>query len=227
MRGSHFTSRLIVGGFLILLGLGFLLDQFSPFSFGWFIGTWWPMIIVLFGALMLLRQPHHIVFGVVVVLVGVMLQVSELGILPFNVWSLWPLFIVAIGVSVLIRPQRYWEEKYVRNTVSEGENSINESISFASMTKKFKTGKFEGGHVSSSFGEFKLDLRDSKISDGAKLDAECVFGSLEIWLPTGTKIVNRVDAFAGTFDDHTAGAAEGSPTLYITGDVVFGNIKVM
>lgn len=227
MRGQNFTARLIFGGLLILLGLGFLLDQISPFSFGWVLGTWWPLFVILFGVLMLARRPYHLTFGLLVILIGVMLEVSQLNLLPFNIWNLWPLFIVAIGISVLVRPQKYWEQKYIKNTSSVGEDAISESQSFSSVTKRVKTDKFTGGHISSVFGEYKLDLRESKIVDGSTLDVEAVFGSVEVWVPTNTKVINRIDTFAGNFDDHTATSSSDAVTLYVTGDVVFGNVKVL
>lgn len=46
---------------LITLGSLFLLDNlgFSTFDVGHLIGTWWPLLLILAGANLLLRRPRE------------------------------------------------------------------------------------------------------------------------------------------------------------------------
>ena len=50
------TGRNVLGLLLILLSLGFLLDQVDVLNLGDVLGTWWPLILVAVGISLLVRS---------------------------------------------------------------------------------------------------------------------------------------------------------------------------
>jgi phage shock protein C len=97
----------IVGGIvLVIIGVAVLAGQFIP-NVG--ILSFWPLLIIV-PALFGVFRAHDVV-GVLdsltTVFVGCLLLANMLGYLPWSIWlsilSLWPLLIIAIGVSIVGR----------------------------------------------------------------------------------------------------------------------------
>lgn len=117
--GPHSFGAIIliaVGALLFLDNLGVL-----PFAN---IGAYWPMALAAWGAVMLTRPRSHcnMVWPWTFIAIGVLLTLGNLGILRVSIGSLWPLFLIAAGVSMLFRrtwsfrnwngdPQ-YWELRH-------------------------------------------------------------------------------------------------------------------
>src|SRR5579859_3655234 len=93
-RGAVVTALVIIGvGVVLLLNqLGMLPPRF--------LFTFWPMILVVVGlAQMLGRQGSERMLGAGLLLAGVLVQLSKLGILRLH--DLWPLFIIFAGAALL------------------------------------------------------------------------------------------------------------------------------
>jgi len=61
-------TRYLSGLLLLLLGVGFLLDQF----YGWhLVGTYWPALLILVGLNTLIRHPRHPWWPLVLMVLGV------------------------------------------------------------------------------------------------------------------------------------------------------------
>ena len=98
-RGSFVAVFLIVAGALMFLdNLGFIPN----------IRPYWPMAIALHGLWQLLRpnRPCPVVIALFEVAAGVLLTLGNLGHLHFGIGSLWPLLLIAIGLSMLFGRKR-------------------------------------------------------------------------------------------------------------------------
>ncbi len=90
------------GILLVVLGALFLADQFHVLSFGQLFARWWPALLILSGLLNLLERPAKVFVPVLMIVVGVAIQLSKLGYLELSqVWRLWPIVLIAMGVSIL------------------------------------------------------------------------------------------------------------------------------
>jgi hypothetical protein len=90
------------GILLVVLGALFLADQFHVLSFGNLFARWWPALLVLAGILNLVERPAKVFAPVVMIVVGVAVLLSKLGYLELSqVWKLWPIVLIAMGVSIL------------------------------------------------------------------------------------------------------------------------------
>ncbi|MGK5079069.1 LiaI-LiaF-like domain-containing protein [Janthinobacterium sp. HLX7-2] len=98
----HSASQIVLGVLVIGLGLLFLLDNLG------FINVrhtfrFWPTLLVIFG-LLKISQSHtrsSYIVGGVMVLLGVSWTLKAMGFFYFNWSMLWPLVIIAVGVSVV------------------------------------------------------------------------------------------------------------------------------
>jgi hypothetical protein len=96
-------SRIPFSGILlVVLGALFLADQFHVLSFGTLFARWWPALLILAGVLNLVERPAKVFAPVVMIIVGVAVQLSKLGYLELSqVWKLWPLVLITMGVSIM------------------------------------------------------------------------------------------------------------------------------
>lgn len=105
-RGSLFFPLL-----LIALGLLFLLNNFGVLTGNiWdFVATFWPLLLIVWGLDAGLRR-NGIVGPALLIGVGVVFQLSNLGYLALDVWiaiiRLWPVLLVAIGLDIVIGHRR-------------------------------------------------------------------------------------------------------------------------
>lgn len=102
------------GLILIAVGLIFLAGQVVPGLMWWNL---WPLIIVLVGVIQMFTPSHRdewgperLLDGLGTVIIGVVFLGNTLGIVSWGVWwmflTLWPVLIIALGVSILGRGLR-------------------------------------------------------------------------------------------------------------------------
>jgi hypothetical protein len=90
------------GILLVLLGALFLADQFGVLSFGQVFSRWWPALLIGAGVLRLIERPAGVTGPILMILVGIAVLLGKLGYLELRqVWRLWPLVLIAMGVSIL------------------------------------------------------------------------------------------------------------------------------
>jgi predicted membrane protein len=220
------TNRLFVGLLLIFLGFGFFLDQlgiFHTFGFVSFMGTFWPLILVMLGIVLIIRQNYNA--GLVFAALGVLFQVSEL--FGWKMWAIfWPLIIVGVGILILLR-RTSDIGGFTASRVSS-EDTVHISALFAGIDKKVSSQQFTGGNINCMFGGVKLDLRSAKIAQkGAVLTISSAFGGVEIIVPKGARIESNGTPILGGWENKfTQEEAKDAPLLKITGSIAFGGVEV-
>src|SRR5690349_17224027 len=99
-------GHLWFGGFLILIGVLFLLDNLGLADTHQIIAYGWPLLLVAMGGSRLLNAVtvEARVAGGIWIAVGLLFLMSNLGYLPFNVWRLiWPTLLIAFGILMVLR----------------------------------------------------------------------------------------------------------------------------
>jgi predicted membrane protein len=103
-NGGSVTPGLVLGLAIIAIGVLFLLDNFGfPVGMLW---SYWPVILVAVGLAKLVDARDHSgrSAGAILMIVGLIFLADKIH-LPFlngiNLWSLWPLAIIAVGAVML------------------------------------------------------------------------------------------------------------------------------
>ena len=113
------------------------------------------------------------------------------------------------------------------NPGASGERSIDEVAVFSPLNKSFTTANFKGGKIVMVFSGGEIDLTQVKTdSNEVDLEVSSVFSSIEITIPKDWKVKSAANVFLGNIDTHQAPDGDGSVTLTIRGDAVFGEIKL-
>jgi hypothetical protein len=98
-------------GGLLILGLGVLLlaDQAGYVSASHVFRIFWPVVFMAFGLedLLLGFNPTKRVWGALIFVGGALFLLSNLGYLHIRFALLWPLILIAVGVSILISKAGY------------------------------------------------------------------------------------------------------------------------
>lgn len=250
------SSNLLTGVFVIALGVVLLLDHMGIFAGRQFL-HFWPVIFLLIGFAKLFQssQISGRVWGGILILMGVALQLNELGYLSVSFSQIWPVFIIIAGVMLIVREMegkgsfrlvhkiKAGTEDATRNFYgirwpSSGDSSMDSVSIFGSTKRRITTRDFRGGKLIAMFGGFNIDLREADMEGNeAVIEANAVMGGGEIRVPYSWSVtVQGVGIFGGYVDETQAlpvqpgqaPAANPAPTrhLIVKGVAIFGGIVV-
>ena len=225
------NSRYIFGIVLITLGLIFFACQFFDCSAGDIIGTFWPLIIVGVGFNHILKNQHSLFNGIVILIIGLLLQANQLDMLPWGFWgTLWPLVLILAGAYMIFnRDHKKNKHHFDPENVHRATDFVNTNSVFSGNKERVVTDNFKGGSVSAYFGGTELDLRDAGIDPaGAYLEANAAFGGIEIYIPFNCRVRVIGTPFLGGIENktHPADLPDNAPILTIKAFVAFGGIEI-
>jgi len=222
---SRNASRLFAGLVVIALGAIALLDNFDIVRIG---NVWrlWPLILIAVGLAKVLRprgSPGRFA-GVLFFAAGMWLLMENLGVWPYSLGDLWPLFVVAIGVFLV------WGGLGHR-AAAPGPDVGSRISSFSILggsEHKNKSEDFQRGDATAILGGCKIDLRQTSIKSGeAVLDVFVLWGGAEIFVPREWSVVIKGAPILGGFEDKTdSSRAEGGPRLVIRGAAIMGGVEI-
>ena len=108
-RGWKADSRLIPGLVIALLGVLLTLHNLDMFEIER-LRRFWPVLLIAFGLHRILEKPaKRRGFGIVLLVIGIVLQLRNLGWMPLNIEHLeqyWPLILVVAGVHMIWRSRQ-------------------------------------------------------------------------------------------------------------------------
>ena len=103
-RGRGLGAVVLVAGIWLQLSKLDLLS-FHPAD----LKLYWPLILVAIGLYQLTGPRRHgwgAPFGLVVLLAGIWFQLANLGIVQADVWRLWPLLLIVLGIAMVYKVMR-------------------------------------------------------------------------------------------------------------------------
>lgn len=216
--------RILTGLIVISIGIGALFNALGIFPFWESFTTWWPLLIVLGGVFIWLGDwRRNYLWGLVLIIIGGLLQLKELDYIEFNIFSLIvPIIIIAAGLSILLHSKN-------RTAIKSGSSDVDDiSVIFSGSESKNVSKDYQGGRVTAIFGGAVLDLRDAKLTKNASLDVFILCGGLELKVPRDWKVVSKAAPIAGGVENKSEGSNEAhkGPVLTLTGTVTLGGVEI-
>ena len=210
---------------IIILGGIFLLNSLDIMHLGHFIGDWWPLILVIVGFVKLQNDDRR--NGAVLFVIGLVLLSATLDFINWGIiFRFWPLIILYIGISMLMRSKGHQGWSLSKVSASD-EDNINASAIFGSVEKVVNSKSFTGGNVMALFGGVDLDLRKAQALDaGCVLNVTALFGGVEIMVPETWNVIISGTPIFGGIEDHTGPVAENSVNVTIQATVAFGGLEI-
>ncbi len=99
-----------LGAVVLATGIGLQLSNLDLLSFHLAdLKLYWPLILVGIGLYQLTGPRRHgwgASFGVVAILAGIWFQLANFGIVRSDVWHLWPLLLIVLGIGMVYKAMR-------------------------------------------------------------------------------------------------------------------------
>lgn len=221
------TSKIIGGIALVAFGIVWALELLDVISIS--LEGWWALFIIVpcFINIFNDRRKAGAIIGCGI---GILLLLAARSIIPWNdIWK-YMLCLVAVvwGLTLMFFSNKKSSDR--RHNSEQAAPVVlddNIEVNFGKQEYSYDGQPFEGADVHVSFGFVGLDLRDADIRDGAVINVDCSFGGIQIRLPKGVCINNRIDTtLAGVDCDCCTQPTDGAKTLYLKGHCNFGGIEI-
>ncbi|MCL2884986.1 MAG: hypothetical protein FWF49_05840 [Oscillospiraceae bacterium] len=138
-----------------------------------------------------------------------------------HAWRHWQGQVAADGGD----PRAHLEANATVEDVS-GEN-INCSASFTASSKYLHSDGLRHTNLRCSFGSLKVYFDNVTLHpDGAAAQVDCSFGQIELYIPRGWQVDNRLTSSFGAAKERTHAAPQPGPTLTLIGGVSFGAVDI-
>lgn len=216
-------KRTWIGVFIIVIGLGFLLDQANIIPFSVMLADWWPLVFILIGVVQLIFHTQTAIFtGPIFIIVGALLllhQFTDYHIVAY----IWPLVIIYIGFIFI-----FFQAKHDKHV---DENNLLQSLSlFSGSEIKSRSNPLQGGSIIAVFGGSEIDLREAVITDDQiTIEITSVFGGVSLKVPEDIRVqISGVPIFGGWEDKtrHRDSENDNYPVLHLKCITVFGGVEI-
>jgi hypothetical protein len=218
--------RLVLGAGIAIAGILFTLDNVGLVDADDWL-RYWPALVVVFGLGLLVSGTARSerIGGIVWTLAGGWLLADRIVYLPFSLFDLWPLGLVAVGALLVmraVRPRR-------RSAATEDDSSLHAFALMSGVQRTNGSLQFQGGSLTAIMGGVEVDLRGALLAGGtATLDCFALWGGIELKVPPGWIVEGRVWPLMGGFADKTTPPApeDAAGTLIVTGWAIMGGVDV-
>jgi len=216
------SSRMVWGGLLIVLGL--VLLGGNVFDFNALVTIWKlsPLVLIGFGGWIFVKHPQSRVVASLVSLFGLLLFLGNLGIINANIFNLWPLILIAIGVNVLFKGDN-------ATSLADDTEALTDTTLFASSKKVINSDKFKSAKLTVLFGSSELDLRGANLKGDVVVESVVLFGEVKIKLPDNVAVINQTTNILAEVKNQRSSREKSSVNkvnVVVKGFAAFGEVEI-
>lgn len=194
-----------------------------------FFDGWWTLFIIVPCFIGLFKNKDK-TGNLVGLLIGAVLLLACQDVLRFEmVWKLlFPAILIIIGISFIFRDAIGGKINNEIKELNKNRKDTNEYCStFSGQNLKFDDEKFTGADLTAVFGGVKCDLRKAIIEEDQVINANSIFGGIELFLPENVKVkVKSTPIFGGVSDKASHSKEDGAHTIYINATCIFGGVDI-
>jgi hypothetical protein len=211
--------QVFLGVLIVAFGVIALLTQLDviELSLGELLADWWPLIVIGVGLAALITVPRAWVGPAVVIAVGVFFLLRTLDVIDVNIWELWPVAVILVGLSLLTSFGRRTSE----------EDTINSTVIWWGSERKTRSRQFKGGSLTAIMGGIEVDLREADIVDKAEIAIFALWGGVEVKVPPTWRVHVSGLPLLGGWDDKTSPPIQdGAPELIVHVTAIMGGAEI-
>lgn len=222
-------GNVLWGIVLIMVGVIFGLNAVGLTDINIFFSGWWTLFIIVPSFIELFRSTNKM-WSIIWLVIGIVLLLCAQNILSFSLIGklIFPFILVMIGLSIIFKDtvNKKVTEK-IRNLNSNKGEFDEFCATFGSQQSDFSGQEFKGANLDAVFGSVELDISKAIIKNDQVINANAIFGGIEIKVPTGVNIkVKSTPIFGGVSNKAKTDYNESSPTIYINGVAMFGGVEI-
>lgn len=242
------TGGFVFGIVIVVAGILMLLDNFGILR----AHTLWdyaPLILVAIGLARIIEggPTAGMLFGGILTTGGTLWFLHNIDVLRIDPRFVWPVALIGVGIVFLVRAveQQWWPvaqpppdtdatgaaEDGTSTPPAQGSRAqVNIATVFGGVKRFVDSPDFRTADLFACFGGIDIDFRAARIpQQQAVIDANAVFGGIDIKVPRTWFVEVRGTGFFGGYEDktlHPDESAGPAPRLIITGVALFGGISV-
>lgn len=221
--GRLFSGQGLIGGLIVLVGVLLLAETTGLYDTRVLL-QFVPSLFVLAGIYAIVASRLRNLAGpiVLIIIAGAVQLVTLEIIAASDVLSLWPILIIAAGLSMLLGHYRS-----ATRPVSAAE--INAFALLGGNEPRATGPTFTGGSLTAILGGIELDLREATVEEGpARIDATALFGGIDIAVPADWNVQVEIMPILGGVEDSrpVSRTDHDDVDLLVTGFVAFGGVEI-
>jgi len=228
-RRFSLSGQAIMGGAAVLIGVLLLLDNLDVLDARLYL-RFWPLILIAIGALRIANSGYRggRFVGLVLVLIGGVLLIRELGFTYIGFQELWPLILVVLGISMLMGGSVRGKMRGVPGASQDGHSFVNAFAVLGGVQQSNNSQDFRGGESSAIMGGCEIDLRQAAIAgDEAVISTFAMWGGIKIKVPVAWNVTVQGVPFLGGFDDKSVKPSDpAAKRLVVRGTAIMGGVEV-
>ncbi len=222
-------GNILWGLVFIAIGLIFGLNAMGVTNINIFFRGWWTLFIIVPSIIEFIKGEGR-VWSFIWLVVGIVLLLCAQGFLSFNLIGklIFPFILVMIGISILFRDSIHKKVNGKIKELNSNKDNLQEyCATFGSQNADFAGQDFNGANLDAVFGSVELRLEKANITKDAIINANAIFGGIEITVPTNVNIkVKSTPIFGGTSNKAKNQYNESLPTIYINSNAIFGGVEI-
>jgi predicted membrane protein len=234
-----FSTRLVVGVLIMLLGGTLLADNLGWIEARHVLRSLWPLVMVAVGVMMVRRPQHRRSRegGWVLITVGIWIFLSKIGWVHVSLGQLLlPAIFLFVGGVLVFRSLRDPTDAVPKSSL--GATADGASADHAEFVRSFAmlsgvelrpvSRPFRGADLSAVMGGIKLDLSSARMEgDTAVIEVFAFWGGVEIYVPPDWTVASEVTTLLGGFiDKRRPTSVVPTKTLVIKGMVVMSGVEI-
>lgn len=222
-------GNVLWGLVLIAVGIIIALNAMGLTEINIFFRGWWTLFIIVPSFIGLFKNDSKI-WSLIWFIIGIVLLLCSQNILSFALIGklIFPFILIMIGLSIIFKDtlNKKVSEK-IRNLNTNKDNLEEYCATFGAEQTNFNGQEFKGANVEAIFGSVELDLSNATISKDQVINANAIFGGIEIKVPTSVNIqIKSTPIFGGTSNKSQNQYNESLPTIYINSFAMFGGVEI-
>lgn len=222
-------GNILWGVVLILVGVIIGLNAVGLTHINIFFRGWWTLFIIVPSFIELFRNDNKI-WSFIWLCVGIVLLLCTQNILSFRLIGklIFPFILVMIGLSIIFKDtvNKKVTEK-IRDLNNNKGNFEGYCATFGAQKSDLSGQEFKGANLDAIFGSVELDISKAVIKNDQIINANSIFGGVEIRVPTGVNIkVKSTPIFGGVDNKIKTEYKESLPTIYINAVAMFGGVEI-
>lgn len=222
-------GNILWGVVLIAIGVIFGLNALGITSINIFFKGWWTLFIIVPSFIELFRGNSKM-WSFIWLVIGIVLLLCAQDILSFRIIGklIFPFILVMIGISFLFKDTFNKKIAERIRTLNSNKGNFEEyCATFGEQKSDLAGQEFTGANLDAVFGSVELDLSKAIMKQDQVINANAIFGGVEIRVPSGVNIkVKSTPIFGGVDNKTKTEYNESLPTLYINGVAIFGGVEI-